>query len=76
MFLLFISYFYSYYTFSLRETNDFVLTSLKAATQIPPIALEVFTQNMFYFKMSYESSQKIFQCGIYCPFRYILKFSE
>ena len=36
---------YSYYTFSLRETNDFVLTSLKAATQIPPpppIALEIF----------------------------------
>ena len=49
MFLLFISYFYSYYTFSLRETNDFVLTSLKAATQIPPpIALEVFTQNMCF----------------------------
>ena len=77
MFLLFISYFYSYYTFSLRETNDFVLTNLKAATQIPPHSVRSFyTKHVFYFKMSYESTQKIFQCCIHCPFRYILKFSE
>ena len=76
------SFYMFFYTFRLRETNDFVLTSLKVATQIPPppTALEIFkyvlTQNMFYFKMSYESTQKVYQCCIYCPSRYILKPSE
>ena len=52
---------------SLERQNHFVLTSLKAATQI-------FPENMYFIlKCTYESTQKIFQC---CPFRHILRFGE
>ena len=70
-----LSYILTYfYTFSLGKTNDFVLTSLKAATLISPPPPNVFyTKHVSYFKMSNESTQKIFQCCICGPFCCILK---
>ena len=71
-----------FYTFSLGKTNDFVLTSFKVATLIfSPSIIDFFIsfftkKRVFYFKMSYESTQKIFQCCICCSFCFILKFSE
>ena len=63
------------------KTNDFLLTSLKAATLISPppqhyrFFYQFFTQNM-YFILKYPTNphKKIFQCCICCPFCYLLKF--
>ena len=61
-----LSYILTYfYTFSLGKTNDFVLTSLKAATLIsppPPPTLYIFYKSF---------TQNMCICG---PFCYILKF--
>ena len=66
-----LSYILTYfYTFSLGKTNDFVITSIKTATLIPPPPPSVID-----FFISFFLHKTCILFCICCPFCYILEFS-